>query len=127
MKSYKYGELTTKIVSIFENHIGFENAITREELFSKINNVKFNKNSMEHFKRWKNILSTIGLLRKTSVCFIQSNKYGNIPAKYFTPKRFNESADYAIRLAKPASSMIKTIQYSQESVFNEDYRKEWLK
>jgi len=129
MKSYKgkHYQMSLKIVTLFENHIGEENGIPRDEIFRKIRGVKYNTDSKKHLSNWLSILRAFSTLRKTSLCFIQSGNFDGIhQPKYFVSKRFAETSDYAKRMAKGTSTRVNTIKNAQESVKAKDFRKEWF-
>ncbi len=127
LKKYKPFEMKPVLVSFFTNHIGEENATTREEVFTAVQGVEFNSDSMAHHRAWNAIRNGMAVLRKSTLCFVQSKRVGatSAPHKYFVSKRFKESSQYAEELSKHTSTRVKTVQYAQESVANKNYNKAW--
>lgn len=130
MKSYKGSrsnpKLQLKILDIFKSHIGEENAISGEQLFKEIYNIKLDKTNVRHLYAVKNIQSRISKLRHKSFCFIQCKTRHRKSGLYFIPKRFSESSNYAQTLSKGIANRVKTVEYAQESVKDRNYNKRWV-
>lgn len=131
MKSFKYsapGTLSITLVSFFKDHVGVENAVTKNAVFKKIRGVKFDNQNIKHVNAWGSIKAAMHKLRKTSLCFIQSTRPqgGYEPSKYFVVKRFNESSKFAKDMTLQTKTRIENIKRAQESVYDKDFRKEWF-
>lgn len=95
--------LTTKnlahvILNIMKNHIGYESAISRPELFKKVFK-QDEEDNLSDWLRWEFVKKAMNYLRRNTHCFIANEKQGNI-YKYFVIQSTEDAKIYIARMER---------------------------
>jgi hypothetical protein len=68
-------EIAKQLLLIFRKHIGFDNSITKDELFKKLFDKDYNPNDVKDYIRWDFVKKAMHLLRTKTKCFIITERY----------------------------------------------------
>jgi hypothetical protein len=84
--------LAGKLLNILRYHIGFENAITKADLFKEVFK-KVDDDSLEDWIRWEFLKKAMHLLRVRSKCFVAGTN-DNRTWKYFVVQTVDDANHY---------------------------------
>lgn len=113
-----------KLLGIFSNHIGADNAISRGKLFRKIFN-RSEEITLADELRWDFVKRAMHLCRQRTKCFIGSRYDGGL-WKYFVVESFSDAQYYCNTLEKNISRMRAMQQKAMKAVRQKWYRLDWL-
>ena len=63
-------QIADKLLDIFETHLGFEEAITKQKLFKRLFKHKYQDNNLADWVRWEFVKKAMNYCRRKSNCFI---------------------------------------------------------
>lgn len=115
--------IATKILNIMDNHIGYEKAINRQQLFRKVYALDF-KGDLGDFVRWEFIKRAMSFIRKHSKAFIVFEKVGT-DYIYFVAKDKGDENYYCDFLTKTIKKMEQSKKRVKRAISEKWYQQDW--
>lgn len=122
-------KLTTKnialrLMEIMKNHIGYDNHITRPQLFGEIF-LKEEEETLADWLRWEFVKKSMHLCRRKTKCFISSKRNGHNWV-YFVVADEDDAGHYVDNLNKNISRIRKMQLRAMKSAREQWYKEDWF-
>lgn len=125
-------ELTTinladALLDILTEHIGVNNAVTKEELFMLLFNKKFNDDDLRDYVRWDFVKKAMHKLRQKTKCFVVST-FDKVEQTwlFFVIKNKSDAQIYVDRLDNCIKRMRAMQKRAKKAAKEEWYKEDWL-
>lgn len=116
--------IANQLLSVFKDHIGSENAISRKALYRKVFREKYDAEELGSYMRWEFVKQAMHFLRKRSNCFIAGDFQGGKYA-YFVVRSREDGMLYVSQAEQKIKKMAEMQQRAMLSVKERWYAKEW--
>ncbi len=117
-------QIAEKLLEVFSNHIGQNNAITKDELFRGLYKHDLIRDDLGDWMRWEFTRRAMHLLRVRSHCFIANTSIRDYSA-YFVVKDQSDAQYYIDRLDNNIARMRAMQKRCLRAVSEKWYNKTW--
>lgn len=112
--------LADRSITMLKDHVGIENAISKEDFFKKIFNHPLDLNDLTDWVRWEILKKSLNYLRRKSNCFVIQHNH-----KIFVVSKNEEAKLYVQNLNRTINNIVKLqnrcVQSVEEQWFKEDF------
>jgi len=113
-------KIAVEIIKIMKTHIGFNNAISKKDLFKALFKEKYVEDRLDHWMLWQFTKRAMHQLRSRSNCFI-----GMANFKYFVLSSDTDANYYISQMDKTIKKMRQMQKKAQKSVDEKWHKQIW--
>jgi len=124
MREFSIKKIALQIIEIMHKHIGHEQAIEKERLFSILFRKTYSADRLDHWMLWEFTKRAMHKLRRDSNCFIASCKT-RFSYEYFVVADATDVDFYILQLDQNIKKMRSMQKRAQRAVDENWHREEW--